>query len=383
MSAEIQVPFPEGKEPESPWVQPTDPIPDFPSALKGPYNASECLANGATSSGPWDNEDDSVGCAHGYSACSPPGKPTTSLAWRLRWQPLLHALLFLTLATSRQSMAAADSMPGDAVITAIKARMVGSDSGRLDLAQSWSRLRGLPVADVQGDRLGRAEGLLIDLPAASIVSVLVAPANVYGDFQSPVPAASLTAASETQILLGGSQTNLLTAPRLPGEVSDPAAVAKVIDDSRAWFLGPQATATNPTPRQLIKAGKVLGLPVKNPAGEDLGTLTDLLIDLPRGRVFFAVVSLDPGGRHLYAVPPAALTLDPAKPSLVLVASRAKIAIEADQGQFLGPQMRNPTWAATVHRRLRGWSLTLAPTTRPWRAPGICSPKLKAATFQSG
>jgi sporulation protein YlmC with PRC-barrel domain len=65
-------------------------------------------------------------------------------------------------------------------------------------------------------------------------------------------------------------------------------------------------------RKLLQANKVEGLKVRNRQGMNLGTIKDLLIDRPSGRVAYVVISygstLGIGGK-LYPLPWDALTYD--------------------------------------------------------------------------
>lgn len=63
--------------------------------------------------------------------------------------------------------------------------------------------------------------------------------------------------------------------------------------------------TMKSPR-LMAAGKAIGNEVMNDAGEDLGKIEDLVIDIDNGRVAYAVVSFGGGflgmGNKLFAIP---------------------------------------------------------------------------------
>ncbi len=82
--------------------------------------------------------------------------------------------------------------------------------------------------------------------------------------------------------------------------------------------------TNPT---VLSSSTITGDAVRNPAGEDLGLIKDLMIDLTTGTVRFAVVSFGGFlgmGNKLFAVPFEALLLDTDKKCFVLNADKAKL-----------------------------------------------------------
>ena len=75
--------------------------------------------------------------------------------------------------------------------------------------------------------------------------------------------------------------------------------------------GPKASATGPGP-EIMAADTLEGNDVYNAAGEELGSIKDIMIDVPRGRVAYAVLSrggILGMGDKLFAIPWAALTLD--------------------------------------------------------------------------
>lgn len=82
--------------------------------------------------------------------------------------------------------------------------------------------------------------------------------------------------------------------------------------------------TNPT---VLSSSSIAGDDVRNPSGEDLGKIKDLMIDLTSGTVRFAVVSFGGFlgmGDKLFAVPFDALTVDADNECFVLDADREKL-----------------------------------------------------------
>src|SRR4051812_41628357 len=64
--------------------------------------------------------------------------------------------------------------------------------------------------------------------------------------------------------------------------------------------------------RVLSAATMIGDRVRNPAGEDLGKVEEIMIDVPSGRVAYAVVSFGGFlgiGDKLFAVPWRALTLN--------------------------------------------------------------------------
>ena len=83
------------------------------------------------------------------------------------------------------------------------------------------------------------------------------------------------------------------------------------------------TSHGPGPR-LMTANTLEGDDVKNLQGETLGEIKEIMIDVPRGRVAYAVMSSDGFlgiGRKYFALPWAALTLDPEQECFVIDADK--------------------------------------------------------------
>jgi hypothetical protein len=78
------------------------------------------------------------------------------------------------------------------------------------------------------------------------------------------------------------------------------------------------------PARLLYASAAIDDRVRNPAGEALGQLKELAIDLDSGRVTYAVLTfggLLGVGRKLFAIPWQALTLDESRHGFILDVDR--------------------------------------------------------------
>ena len=73
-------------------------------------------------------------------------------------------------------------------------------------------------------------------------------------------------------------------------------------------------------RSVLAASTLAGDSVRNAAGEDLGTIDEIMIDIPTGRVAYAVLSFGGFlgvGNKLFAVPWSALKVDEDEKCFVL------------------------------------------------------------------
>src|SRR5579863_6271619 len=80
-------------------------------------------------------------------------------------------------------------------------------------------------------------------------------------------------------------------------------------------------------RRVLAAGTLAGDRVRNSAGEDLGKVDEIMIDVPSGKVAYAVLSFGGFlgiGNKLFALPWAALTLDEDEKCFILNVDKQKL-----------------------------------------------------------
>ena len=114
--------------------------------------------------------------------------------------------------------------------------------------------------------------------------------------------------------------------------------------------GDDPTNAGPGP-EVMAADTLVGDDVINGLGEDLGAITHIMIDVPSGRVAYAVLSaggLLGVGDRLYAIPWNALTLDADRRCFVLDVSKDLLEKAPGFDKEHWPSMADLTWATEVH-----------------------------------
>lgn len=106
---------------------------------------------------------------------------------------------------------------------------------------------------------------------------------------------------------------------------------------------------------LVTANGLFGDKVVTPRNETLGTVTELLLDAPRGCIAYAVIAH--GGfmgvdQQFYAVPWTALAWDAENRRLVLDADRATLAGAPRFDRERWAQEAGADWHEAVHRHYR-------------------------------
>jgi hypothetical protein len=110
------------------------------------------------------------------------------------------------------------------------------------------------------------------------------------------------------------------------------------------------TSDGPGP-EVMDADTLIGDKVVNPAGDDLGKIEAIMLDVAAGRVAYAVLSfggfLGMGSKY-FAIPWGAFTLDAVEKRFVLDVSTEKLERAEGFDRDRWPSMADPDWAKRVH-----------------------------------
>jgi sporulation protein YlmC with PRC-barrel domain len=105
-------------------------------------------------------------------------------------------------------------------------------------------------------------------------------------------------------------------------------------------------------RRVLSASTLAGDSVRNAAGEDLGKLDQIMIDIPSGKVAYAVLSFGGVlgmGSKLFAVPWSALKVDEDQKCLILDANKKKLENAPGFDKDNWPNMADNSWGSEVSR----------------------------------
>ena len=107
--------------------------------------------------------------------------------------------------------------------------------------------------------------------------------------------------------------------------------------------------THPT---VLSASAVIGDSVVNRTGENLGKIEELMLDLEKGRVAYAVLSFGGFmgmGEKLFVVPFEALKLDTSREHITLDVDKDKLKNAPSFNKNQPPQASDRTWGAEVYK----------------------------------
>ena len=127
------------------------------------------------------------------------------------------------------------------------------------------------------------------------------------------------------------------------QTTQQAGCARIVGGPKADFKGPGP--------ELMAADTLQGNEVYNPQGETLGSIEDIMLDVPHGRIAYAVLSRGGVlgiGDKLYAIPWHALVLDTDRKCFVLDVSAERLSQADGFDKDDWPSMADEAWARRVH-----------------------------------
>ncbi len=102
---------------------------------------------------------------------------------------------------------------------------------------------------------------------------------------------------------------------------------------------------------VLSATSIIGDAVTNPAGDNLGEIEELMIDLDHNRIAYAVISFGGFlgvGEKLFAVPMESLALDAPTHHFILNVSREKLESAPGFDKNDWPNTADRDWGASIY-----------------------------------
>lgn len=105
-------------------------------------------------------------------------------------------------------------------------------------------------------------------------------------------------------------------------------------------------------RRILSASTLAGDSVRNSAGEDLGKIDEIMIDIPSGRVAYAVLSFGGVlrlGNKLFAIPWSALSVDEDEKCFILEADQKTLETAPGFEKDNWPDMADVSWGTQIYK----------------------------------
>ena len=127
------------------------------------------------------------------------------------------------------------------------------------------------------------------------------------------------------------------------DYTDTARVGAETDRGSDW-------GDNRNYRRVMSAGTLAGDRVRNSAGEDLGKLEEIMLDVPTGRVAYAVLSFGGFlgmGNKLFAIPWQALELNERDKEFILNVDKQRLENAPGFDKDNWPDMADPAFGKKI------------------------------------
>ncbi|EWY36213.1 hypothetical protein N825_29255 [Skermanella stibiiresistens SB22] len=267
------------------------------------------------------------------------------LADAIRDNPIPAALIALGVAWLAVSVASTTPQPDRFVADAKGWRRRGVLS-----AQS---LIGDDVRNLENQPLGRIEDIMIDVPTGRVAYAVLSFGGILGMgeklFALPWQALRVDE-RKRQVTIDMDKARLKEAPGFDKDNWPDMADLCWSGRVHHFWMGRDGDILH---RRVMSAGSLAGDGVRNPLGEELGTIEATMVDLTDGRVVYAVMSfggtLGFGGK-LFALPWRALRLNEAEKRFVLDADRDRLERLEGFDKNDWPDMADPAWSGRVEMR---------------------------------
>lgn len=122
------------------------------------------------------------------------------------------------------------------------------------------------------------------------------------------------------------------------------------DEQGARIVGGPGDSPGPGP-ELMAADTLEGNDVVNLEGDKLGSIQNIMLDIPKGKIAYAVLSrggILGMGDKLFAIPWSALTLDTERKCFVLNCDSRRLDEAEGFDKDRWPKMADFTWASQLH-----------------------------------
>lgn len=124
-----------------------------------------------------------------------------------------------------------------------------------------------------------------------------------------------------------------------------------VEDSKAISRDDVRDGAATSLRRVLSASTLAGDPVRNSVGEDLGKIEEIMLDIPSGRIAYAVLSFGGFlgiGDKLFAVPWSSLRIDETEHQFILNVDRQTLENAPGFDKDNWPDMGDPAFESAVY-----------------------------------
>jgi len=223
-------------------------------------------------------------------------------------------------------------------------------------AERAANLFGKEIVGSDNQKIGKVDNLVVDLESEHILYVIVDDSGrgkvaVVPQIFTSTVGKTLQVNVPKQKLDGAPQfTSSMDNPQQLGQAGFIANVYQYFGVN-AWWKGNTA-ANQGTFNNVHKLNQVIGMTVEDVNNQNIGKISNVVVDMPSGRMLYVVFSPDSSlnlGNNLYAMPSDAFTLGSDGKHLVTGIDRQKLASAQHFANNQWPNLTDPTFASRVYQ----------------------------------
>jgi sporulation protein YlmC with PRC-barrel domain len=210
------------------------------------------------------------------------------------------------------------------------------------------RLIGMNVENARGLTIGKLTDMVVDLEAGRVIYAAVDLSGKAGA-RAVAPQSLSMAGDDKSLRFQGDQSKLNSAPAFvatadPSNSQFAGRVYAHFNQQHDWF------ETSRNFSNARKATEVMKAKVETSQNENLGQIQNLMVDLPKGRLLYVLLSAPGVSRgELFAIPPNAFTRGTDRNMLVTGLDKAKLEGAPRFNRTNLRELASPTKAEEIYR----------------------------------
>jgi sporulation protein YlmC with PRC-barrel domain len=224
-----------------------------------------------------------------------------------------------------------------------------------------NKLIGKTVLSSDNQKIGKIENFVVDLTSGRVLYTVMGVGGVLGAGERHIAVAPglFTETAGNDVHVNVDKQKFTDAPQFTKDIDKDLELAKADFISKvyeyygqnAWWQGAKA-ANEGSFNNVHKATDLIGMKVKNVTDEPIGKVENIVLDLPAGRVVYAILDPDSSlklGNDFFALPPDAFTLSSDRKSLSSDINKEKLAGAPHFGKDNWQHLSDPAFATQVYQ----------------------------------
>lgn len=237
-----------------------------------------------------------------------------------------------------------------------KENATATSGNALSHAERAANIYGRELIGSDNQKLGKIDNVVVDLESEHILYVVVGASR--GKVAVPPQAIGQTTGNTLQVNF--TKQKLDGAPQFTSDLDKPDQLGQASFVDRVyqyfgispWWQGGNTPANQGSFHNVHKLNQLIGMSVEDVNNQNIGKISNVVVDMPSGRLLFVVFSPASSlnlGSNLYAMPSDAFTLGSDQKHLVTGIDRQKLAAAPHFDKNNWPNVNDTTFASQVYQ----------------------------------